>query len=254
MSHRRTAAIRACFAMTRLESGLTFTLATRRKRSMALSATGWVMKMRGRIRPSTARCRQRRRPRPATRPGCGWWPRARPAPSGCRARARARQDATWSLRAPRPRLRGVKTRGADRLCGHRLQRGAVAAALAVVLAAGLDLAQKTLAREHDAVRDHLALRNGGAQSPRRADEHSPRGGLAQAAARDARVDERLNEHGHGRLGRRASVAFHAAARIRGPQRGPAGAHGGEQCGLVVDAEKALELAGEIAAFAILDQG
>jgi hypothetical protein len=55
-------------------------------------------------------------------------------------------------------------------------------------------------------------------------------------------------------GGRAGVVRHAAARSRGPQRGPAGTHSGQQRGLVIDAEKALELAGEIAAFAILDQG
>src|SRR5262249_48032841 len=131
--------------------------------------------------------------------------------------------------------------------------GAVAAALAVILAAGLDLAHEALAREHDAVGDHLALGDGGAEPPCRADEHASRRRFAQAAAGGARIDERLNEHRHRGIRWRASVIFHAAARRRGPQRGPAGAHGSEQRGLLVDPEKTLELAGEIAALAILDQ-
>src|SRR5262249_14522523 len=95
----------------RLESGLTLTLATWRKRSIALRATGWVMKMRGRIRSSTARRRRRHRPRPASRPGCGWWRRARRAPSGCRARAPARRGARWNRRARRPRRPRAAVRG-----------------------------------------------------------------------------------------------------------------------------------------------
>jgi hypothetical protein len=39
----------------------------------------------------------------------------------------------------------------------------MAAGLAVVLATRIDLAQETLAREHDAVRHDLALGNGGAE-------------------------------------------------------------------------------------------
>ncbi len=47
--------------------------------------------------------------------------------------------------------------------------------------------------------------------------------------------------------------LHIAPRIGGPQRRPAGAHRGEECRLVVDAEEALELAGEVRALAIFDQ-
>src|SRR5215468_10419520 len=66
--------------------------------------------------------------------------------------------------AERHRLRGVETRRADEFARHRLRHGAgaVAAALAVMLAAGVDRAQKPLAREHDAIRDDLALCDGGA--------------------------------------------------------------------------------------------
>src|SRR5262249_61111009 len=70
---------------------------------------------------------------------------------------------------------------ADILALPRLRRAAMPAALAVVLAAGLDAANKTLTREHDAVGNDLALRNGGPQPPGRADEHSPGGRLAQPA-------------------------------------------------------------------------
>src|SRR5262249_37266894 len=64
--------------------------------------------------------------------------------------------------AERHRLRGVKTRRADELRWDRLRHGAGAAVLAVMRATGVDLAQKSLARKHDAIRDHLALRDGGA--------------------------------------------------------------------------------------------
>src|SRR5262249_10307476 len=78
------------------------------------------------------------------------------------------------------RLRRVETGRADEVRWHRLRRAAVPAALAVMLAAGLDLANKTLARQHDSVGNDLALRDCGAQSPGRADEHSTGGCLAQA--------------------------------------------------------------------------
>ena len=116
MSHVLTAATSAFLAMIRLESGLTLTVPTLRRRSIALLAIGWVTKIRGRaglgrIRRSIARRRRRRRLRPASRRGCGWWRRARPAPSGCRARARARRDARSSRRARRPRRRRAAAHG-----------------------------------------------------------------------------------------------------------------------------------------------
>jgi hypothetical protein len=49
------------------------------------------------------------------------------------------------------------------------------------------------------------------------------------------------------------VIVHVAARIGGPQRGPAGAHRGKERRFVVDPQKAFELAGEIGALAVLDQ-
>src|SRR5206468_2053534 len=70
----------------------------------------------------------------------------------------------------------------------------------------------------------------------------------------ARVDERLDEHRHRGVGRREAVIVHVAARVRGPQRGPACAHRGQERRLVRDAEKALELSGEVRALAVLDEG
>src|SRR5262249_61070676 len=61
--------------------------------------------------------------------------------------------------AERDRLRRVETGRADEIARHRLRRAAMPAALAMVLAAGLDLANKALAREHDAVGNDLALRS-----------------------------------------------------------------------------------------------
>ena len=50
MSLLRTAATSAFLGMIRLESGLILTIATLRKRSSALLATGWVTKILGRER------------------------------------------------------------------------------------------------------------------------------------------------------------------------------------------------------------
>src|SRR6266436_3017079 len=49
------------------------------------------------------------------------------------------------------------------------------------------------------------------------------------------------------------VIVHVAPRIGGPQGRPAGPHRGEKRRLVVDTEKAFELAGEVRTLAILDQ-
>ena len=85
------------------------------------------------------------------------------------------------------------------------------------------------------------------------DQHLAFGGLAQAAARRARRDQRLDQHAHRGVGRRQLVIVHVAARVRGPQRRPAGAHRGEEFGFVGEPEEAFELAGEIGALAVLDQ-
>ena len=123
----------------------------------------------------------------------------------------------------------------------------------MVLAAGLDLAHEALARKHDAVGHHLALGDGGAESPSRADQHAALGRFAQAAARGARVDERLNQHRHGGVGGRAAVVVHVPARSRGPQRGPAGAHGGEELGLARRCRGSSRTGRRNCAFAIFDQ-
>ena len=114
-------------------------------------------------------------------------------------------------------------------------------------------AQEAVLGEHDAVGHHLALRDRRAEAPGGGDQHLAFGGLAQAAAGGARRDQRLDQHAHRRVGRRQIMILHVAARMRGPQRRPAGAHRGEEFGFVGEAEEALELAGEIGAFAVLDQ-
>src|SRR5262245_50844301 len=49
------------------------------------------------------------------------------------------------------------------------------------------------------------------------------------------------------------MIVHVAPRIGGPQRRPASSHCSEKRGLVVDAQKAFELAGEVRTLAVLDQ-
>ena len=77
--------------------------------------------------------------------------------------------------------------------------------------------------------------------------------LHDAACDEMRRDGRLDQHRHRGRGRVEPVVLHVAARIGGPQRRPAGAHRNEEFGLVENAEKAFELAGEIGIGAILDQ-
>src|SRR2546427_7429223 len=49
------------------------------------------------------------------------------------------------------------------------------------------------------------------------------------------------------------MIVHVAPRIGGPQRRPAGPYRGEKRGLVVDAQKAFELTGEVRTPVVLDQ-
>jgi hypothetical protein len=81
------------------------------------------------------------------------------------------------------------------------------------------------------------------------------GGFAQAAAGRASIDQRLDQHRHrGRCGIEP-VVRHVAAGVGGPQRRPARAHRGQKISVVVDAEEAFKLAGEIGiGGAVLDQG
>ena len=122
-----------------------------------------------------------------------------------------------------------------------------------MLAAGFVAAEKAVTAEHDAVRHHFALGDCRAEPPGGAEQHVAVGGFAQTAARGARGNERLHQHRHRGVGRIEIVLRHIAARIAGPQRRPAGAQRGQELGVVVDAEKTLELAGKIGIGAILDQ-
>jgi hypothetical protein len=155
---------------------------------------------------------------------------------------------------------------ADRLPGLQRGRGrersrdgldrwaaAVAASRAMVLAPRFDLAQEPLPAEHDAIRHHLALRDCGAETPGRAEQYVALGGTAEAAARGARGNKRLDQHGHRRVARIEAMVCHVAARVGGPQRRPAGAYRSEEICLVVEPEKALELSGEGGAGPVLDE-
>ncbi len=82
---------------------------------------------------------------------------------------------------------------------------------------------------------------------------SPSARLAEAAAGGLSLDQRLDQDGHRSSGRRKPMRLHVAACVRGPQRRPAGAHRGEEFGLVAQAKEALELAGETRARAVLDE-
>ena len=348
--------------MMRLESGLTLTLATLRSRSIALFATGWVTKMRGRAIAATARRRRPRRPRPARRPGCGCvasstpstigMPRSRasearceveppssattpptcgstwlsagrpPASPGCRRARRATirirsspprrgpepqpMPAGWPLRPgclqpdlvrhdrrldrERPRLQQLEARhrrapirsrpgrrgrlppcaSGGRASPPVRRRGRARATRSLGTACGMAPApwpqvSRWSLRPASIVRRkpwRESTMRSGTTSPCAIAEPSPQvalmqhlafGGLAQAAARGARVDQRLDQHRHRGIGGREVVVLHVAARIGGPQRRPAGAHRGEEIRLVVDAKEALELAGEIGALAVLDQ-
>src|SRR5262245_50519770 len=127
------------------------------------------------------------------------------------------------------------------------------AGLAMVLATGLDGAQEAVLRQHNPVRYHFTLRDCRAETPGRGYQHLPFGGLTQAATRSVRRYQRLNENAHRGVGRRKAVIVHVTARLRGPQRRPARPHRREKLGFIGKTEKALELAREIGAGAILDQ-
>jgi hypothetical protein len=95
----------------------------------------------------------------------------------------------------RDSLGGIPGQGGDKIAGDGLRRRIFGRP--VEAAPRVDAAQESLPGKHDPVGHHLALGNGGAQSPGRADQHLPLCGLAQAAARGTRIDQRLDEHGHG---------------------------------------------------------
>src|SRR5215468_390819 len=126
--------------------------------------------------------------------------------------------------------------------------------VAVVLASGFVGAQEALAREHDAIRYHLALGDRGAEPPGGAEHDLAFGVFAESAAGSAGFDQWLNQHRHRGAGGAQPMIVHVAPGIGGPQRRPAGPHRSEKCGLAVDAQKAFELTGEVRPFAVLDQG
>src|SRR5262249_2995608 len=122
-----------------------------------------------------------------------------------------------------------------------------------LFAAGLDLAYEALAAERNAVGHHLTLGDGGAEPPGGAEQHLVLAGAAQAAARRARLDQRLNQHRHRGLARVDVVRLHVAARVGGPQRRPASAHGGEEISFAREPEETFELPGERCARTVLDE-
>jgi hypothetical protein len=127
----------------------------------------------------------------------------------------------------------------------------LATRLVVLAVADLALAQRAIAVELVAVGRHFALGDRGAQAGGRIDQHPAFGGAGKPAAGRARRHQGLEQQAHRGVGRVEIVRRHVAQRPRRPQRGPAGAHRGEEIGLVVEPEKALELPGEARAVAVL---
>ncbi len=156
-------------------------------------------------------------------------------------------------------LAGFQAGRAYQFIRHFFRRGGGAiagimhAGLAMMLAAGFVRTHEPVAAQHDAVRHDLALGNRRAEAPCRADQHLAVGGFAQAAARGASHDQRLNQHRHRRVGGILLDLRHRSPCGRRPQRRPAGAQHGEKFCVLTHAEKALELAGKVRIGAILDQ-
>ena len=182
---------------------------------------------------------------------------AAPRPSPIRSRP-APPASCSHLRSSRPSVTaspGVRHGSFTRSLRHQLRRGdAVVAGVAMALAAGL--------RRCAGSRSSTSTMRSGTTSPCAIAE--PRPQVAEISIwpsavslrpppERARRHQRLDQHPHRGVGRRQAVIVHVAARMRGPQRRPAGAHGGEEFGFVGEAEEALELAGEIGALAVLDQ-
>ena len=137
MSHLRTAAISARLGMMRLSSGCTFTVATLRSRSSALSATGWVTKMRGRriwrisdshrtmpATPSTATCAPSGMRRVASStPSTIGMPRSRASEARCEveppssATTPATRGRMWLSAGPATRVTSTSP-GATRVSSH----------------------------------------------------------------------------------------------------------------------------------------
>jgi hypothetical protein len=124
----------------------------------------------------------------------------------------------------------------------------------MVLVPGFDAAHGTVARKRDTVGYHLALCDRRAETPGRADEHVAAGGFAQASTGGTGIDQGLNQHRHRGCGGVEVMVLHVAPRRGRPQSRPAGAHGRQECCLVLDAQEALELTCEIRVLAVLNEG
>ena len=144
-----------------------------------------------------------------------------------------------------------RARGRHRLGRRRPAMGAGDAVVFLTDGRTKQLARRT---ELEAIGRHLALRDRGAQPPRRADQHLSVGRSAQSAAGRARAHERLNEHRHRRVRRVQIVRRHVAQRPRRPERGPAGADRGQEFGFELEAQVAFELPREAGSETILDEG
>ena len=121
------------------------------------------------------------------------------------------------------------------------------------LPAGRELEHLARTAEDDAVRHDLTLGDGRAESPRGAEEHLAVCRAAQSPAGRPRGDQGLDQHGHRGVGRVDAAAGHVTQGARRPERSPAGPDRGQEVGLAVETEVALELAGERGARAILHQ-
>ena len=115
------------------------------------------------------------------------------------------------------------------------------------------VAQRAFTSEYDAIRHHLALSNGRAQSPGGVEHHLFLRGATQAAAGDSSGDQRLDQDGHRGICGACTMRRHIAQHARRPRRRPARAHGGDEVGFGFHAEIAFELAGEARPKAIFDQ-
>ena len=123
----------------------------------------------------------------------------------------------------------------------------------MVFASGGDVRELALARELVAVGRDFALRDRGAEAPRRGKQHAAVGGLAQTAARSDRRYQRLYEQRHGGIGGIGIVRRHVAQRARGPQRSPARFDRRQEILFAFEADEALELPREARAETIFDE-
>jgi hypothetical protein len=124
----------------------------------------------------------------------------------------------------------------------------------VVLSPGGHVAKLAVPSELEPIGRDLALCNRRSEAPGRAHEHPVVGRPAQSTAGRTGVYERLNEHRHRGVRRIQTVRRHVAQGPCGPQRGPTATHGGDEIGLALESQVALELPGKAGTVAILDEG